>query len=691
LSTKRDKFLESAQKFIAKGQIDRAIKDYEQVVALDPSDIRHRQRLAELLVRASRTIEAIGEYEAIGKYYADNGFYLKAIAVYKQVQKLDPDDIKTSINLASLNEKQGLTGNALAEYGKVYSFFEKSGKLSDALRILESMITLDPENLATRLKYAETRYSLGQKGDAYEEFRQTAILLRGRGDEVAYGQVAERIGHLYPDKKDFSLELLSAEIENGNAPLAVSLLQELTEKDQHNLKAWNLLLDAYRAAGTETDYRDALQRMLPIFPDDPGIKERLMQSALEDGDVDGGLALLDEYGDLFVSRGELQLLERIYRGLLDGSPHDSRLLEGLAKLYEAGGDEEKLKEMVERLDSLNQLRPRTDEEPGDGYSSGPLTETVFPADVPDEQEDGDESNPPSFANGSDAVPDIVGTEWHPEHATAEDAIVTSEVESGSDSLDGFDFPMEVDLELEFSEDELAELPPPYGEGAEDTETVPGEDDARERGAASAPLSREVTEGSVPDEGFLSGEPFEVTVDSLFAPEAGWEEESGRGAAQEKQGPDRSFSGFKKGLDEQLEQGDTETRYNLGIAFKEMGLYDEAITEFEAAASDPRRWIDCLTLQGICCRDKGDVDRAEDIFKKGLAQEGLSDEEYLSITYELALLYESAGRTEDALVTYLLIQERQEEFRETKSKIARLQGGEEPDALELVELEHDDLV
>ena len=89
MSSKKDKFLESAQKFIAKGQIDRAIRDYEQVVALDPNDIRHRQKLAELLVRANRNLEAIGEYETIGKYYADNGFYLKAIAVYKQIQKLD--------------------------------------------------------------------------------------------------------------------------------------------------------------------------------------------------------------------------------------------------------------------------------------------------------------------------------------------------------------------------------------------------------------------------------------------------------------------------------------------------------------------------------------------------------------------------------------------------------------------------
>lgn len=132
MSSKKEKYLESAQKFILKGQLDRAIKDYEQVVAMDPDDVRQRQRLAELLVRVNRKEGAIGEYESIGKHYADNGYYLKAIAVYKQIQRLDPDNIKTSLSLASLNEKQGLTGNALAEYSRVYSFYDRSGKRSDA-------------------------------------------------------------------------------------------------------------------------------------------------------------------------------------------------------------------------------------------------------------------------------------------------------------------------------------------------------------------------------------------------------------------------------------------------------------------------------------------------------------------------------------------------------------------------------
>ncbi len=97
----------------------------------------------------------------------------------------------------------------------------------------------------------------------------------------------------------------------------------------------------------------------------------------------------------------------------------------------------------------------------------------------------------------------------------------------------------------------------------------------------------------------------------------------------------------------------------------------------------------MTLQGICFRDKGDFESAEEFFNNGIGQEGLTPEEMLSIKYELALLYQSAGRNEDALAMYRQIYAEQHDFRDTKEKIARLQGGEEFYDLDLVELESED--
>jgi tetratricopeptide (TPR) repeat protein len=153
------------------------------------------------------------------------------------------------------------------------------------------------------------------------------------------------------------------------------------------------------------------------------------------------------------------------------------------------------------------------------------------------------------------------------------------------------------------------------------------------------------------------------------------------------GSDGQIVEFKRVVvDQQLEKEDTETHYNLGIAYKEMELFTDAITEFQTAAMDPQRKIDCLTLEGICYRDKGEVAKAEEIFINTLSLQGLTGEEQLSLNYELAFLYETVGRQEDALRLYRQVRAINPGFRDAAKKIAHLQGSDDSDEMELLELD-----
>ncbi|GFO70230.1 hypothetical protein GMLC_38090 [Geomonas limicola] len=201
MASKKDKILESAQRFVLKGQIDKAIKDYQQVVVLDPKEIRHRQRLAELLVRDNRKDEAIVQYEDIARHYAENSYYLKAIAVYKQIQRLVPESTDVALHLAELNAKQGLTGNALAEFGQVATQFEKEGDLKGAVKVLDRMLLVDGVTPATRLKLAELLYSTGDRERAYQEFESYAAQLTKGADRAALARVTERIAELFPERQ----------------------------------------------------------------------------------------------------------------------------------------------------------------------------------------------------------------------------------------------------------------------------------------------------------------------------------------------------------------------------------------------------------------------------------------------------------------------------------------------------------
>jgi tetratricopeptide (TPR) repeat protein len=135
-----------------------------------------------------------------------------------------------------------------------------------------------------------------------------------------------------------------------------------------------------------------------------------------------------------------------------------------------------------------------------------------------------------------------------------------------------------------------------------------------------------------------------------------------------------FREFQRGVDKQLGKEDYETRYNLGIAYKEMGLVDEAIAEFQLAAKDEARLLECASMLGICFLEKGMSKLAVKWFEKGLGAPGRSEEEYQGLRYDLASALEQAGETGRALALFTELYGQDASFRDVADKLRQLGDG-----------------
>ena len=695
MAAKKDKLLESAQKFLAKGQLDRAIREYEQIVALDPDDIRHRQRLAELLVRINQKDAAIAEYEVISKQYSSRHFYLKAIAVHKQIQKLDPDNIDVTLTLASLNEKQGLTGNALAEYNQAVSYYLGHHLLDEAIGVIERMLAADPDNLNTRLKCAETSYTARLHDKSFEEFARLALLLRKSGDESAFGRVCERVQSLFPEKQDFILDILEAQVGEGGAAGAAAYLLKVLDRDRSNLRGWKILADACLRTGDRANRKLALQNIIDLSPGEVSAMEELLRMFLDDGDIGGALDLLAGHFACFTDRGDFASLERFYLLLREKAPGDMRVLEGLRKVYDASGETNKLESVVCPIDvssesaddgarvvveeefvwAMPEIRPAPEPvaiRPPPVSSAQPQNRALTweeEIDLSMLEEEGISA----FQNANDTMPEAASSMPNSptEEAVAGNVYGETVVTGIDDIMESFPQP---DIE---TGEALEETAPPYPAGPS-TES-----------AGFAEIEMELEGPAITDAGWqLESAGIQPVVEEAAAPPL----PSGR--KRSKYDLDGQFSEFKKVVDDQLDKDDTETHYNLGIAYKEMCLFDDAINEFQTASIAPLRKIDCLTLQGICYRDKGDYTKAEEIFRETLAMHDLTGGERVSLGYELAFLYEAMGRTEDAVGAYRQVWVESPGFRDVADKIARLHGTDDlPDNaadLELLELEAEEI-
>jgi tetratricopeptide (TPR) repeat protein len=134
-----------------------------------------------------------------------------------------------------------------------------------------------------------------------------------------------------------------------------------------------------------------------------------------------------------------------------------------------------------------------------------------------------------------------------------------------------------------------------------------------------------------------------------------------------------FKEFKKGVDKQLGKEDYDTRYNLGIAYKEMGLIDEAIAEFQLAAKDEARVLECSSMLGICFLEKGMPKLAMKWFERGLKAPNRTEEEYAALRYDLATALEAAGDVDKALAMFTDLYGQDANFRDVATKVRDLRA------------------
>jgi tetratricopeptide (TPR) repeat protein len=142
-----------------------------------------------------------------------------------------------------------------------------------------------------------------------------------------------------------------------------------------------------------------------------------------------------------------------------------------------------------------------------------------------------------------------------------------------------------------------------------------------------------------------------------------------------------FGELKHELEEEIIAGDDdpETHYNLGVAFREMGLLDEAIAELQKVCTSIERGkpfsqpVQTYTWLAQCFLDKGVPDAAIRWYEKALNIAGLDEESRLAINYELGSACESAMDKTAALRYFTDVYGSNIDYRDVAERIEALKS------------------
>ena len=140
-----------------------------------------------------------------------------------------------------------------------------------------------------------------------------------------------------------------------------------------------------------------------------------------------------------------------------------------------------------------------------------------------------------------------------------------------------------------------------------------------------------------------------------------------------------FDEFKAGMEEAAVEADIETHFNMGVAFKEMRLYDEAIGEFQKAYQAAERaksysnFVRCCTLLAHCFMEKNLPPLAVRWLENALKAPGLEQDDILALRYEIGAAHELAGNKKAALDSFMEVYALNIDYRDVADRIRELHG------------------
>jgi tetratricopeptide (TPR) repeat protein len=762
----KNKLIQSATKFVQKGQIDKAIKEYQRILDADPKDIRILLKVGELHQKRGENSQAAVSLRKVAESYAADGFFLKAAAVYKQVLKLNPALLDVNFRLAELYQQLGLMSDATQQFQLVAAAHERQGNHGAALEVFRRLVDLDPENVASRLRLADALAREGLSPDSIAEYQRVARQLKDNNRIDEYLKVGERLAVQDPGNIPFARELAAAYLARGDPKRALSKLQTCFKADPQDVETLHLLAQAFKELGQvaktvsvykelakiceQTDRleeaRSVWRQVLALVPDDAEARERTGEArpvaaapvrhtpvgtpavrppprqaqpqaqspppvpTARPAPTPATIPKLLTETEVYFKYGLIEKAADHLRKVLAMDPdhlgaHDKshqlflaigdtrRAADELAecaRLCLGQGDKKRAGEYFQRLEEASPGHPKLEELAKSlGIQAGraqPLEE-----EVPGGEEEAE--------------------------------LLVDELDAASGEAILMDSPEPMDSELEppllegdeqFVEDENADEPLGFGADDEriDATTVvgvpapqptaavpPSFEDREELNEAEFLIdqglldeAQDVLEAlrldAVGDGGLLARlSQLQRRVDDARGtgdsePAIGIPEPEEAESTAVNSLPDEDFqysvqdvlSEFKKGVSRTVRPEDFETHYDLGIAYREMGLLDEAIGEFRTALSraggQPKEG-DCLGMIGLCLANKGAFREAADTFERALGVKAIRPEAAKSLHFEIGLAREAMGDLDGAREAFERVARLDSGFRNVAECLARL--------------------
>jgi len=676
--------IDAAQKFAARGLIDKAVTEWEKLLK-DRNDGNIHNTIGDLYLKKGADQEAVKSFNKAADLFRKDGFYPKAIAIYKKVLNIAPNDTDTLVALAKLNAERGLTGNAIENYYRAAEIYHKEGSTEKAITIADKMLALSGTNVGTKSKIAYLYFRLGLRERAANEYASIASFCLAENDIEKAQEFFDKSIEYDPANISALIGLSKLALLNNNHAQAFEALDNALSQAPDSKEA----LTAYAKLSLDLDRTDDARKSLLMLkqlnPSSIETQKLLGTLYLKEGQIQSAcgelLPVIDAALDaerwteahelLHTLRGlqtipVKQRLLRICRAQGDDYTISSALKE-LAVLLENEGSSEDALQLYQEAMNLNpddravtvkihELEIRL------GIAQPSINVEIEPAAQIPVAEISIEEDIPFKEN----ILNVTGPEkddlMSPEETTPEERI-----------------PFEISIMSGQTDEEIHPAHTHQAMSAEDFAAKKAEADfyLQQGLQDEAVFVYESILASFPDNKEIAEKL--ASLKSAQQPDAANIEKKDNAPSPRTAADDdlqALFAQFENPVEKKI---DYEAHYVAGLEFRQKGLLDEAIKELQTAVKDPVKFQRNLTMLALCYMEKKAYPLAIAEFNKIIDNMTPDDSTYLRIKYELANAHMHNKEVKRALELYFEIQAIDPEFKDVSTRIASLEEQIAPSA------------
>jgi tetratricopeptide (TPR) repeat protein len=714
MATNPAKLRDQARAYEARGQWREAIAAFRELLEAPEGgdvDIGGWNRVGDLHLRVNETEQAVQAYEQAVNAYVDVGLYNNAIALCRKVLRLVPGRAQTYLRLGQISAAKGFFADARQNFLEYAERMRKAGKLDASFAALKEFADLSPQPADVRRLLADQLLAHGRKDEAIEQLR---IML---GLALADGDAAQA--------ETLRGQILGVDPTASTEPLA---RQQAAAPDELAYEIGDLHAPEPRAAP-----KPAVAAAKPAPPAEPAAD--VFASNEDYGNIDIAPLAGLEHTALDLGRGQPPAPARTSApASRSPAPSADEEEEAADELPLIGFDDPRAPAR-RAADSSRFGEVSLDEEPvefGMGESDEddePLPLIDFDAPAPAPRRPGPKPAPPAIPDRLEDLRARVAAAPH--DAAAREALVTSlhdhglghEVPALLEELHrtlaqrgmyreavgpistlirlrpGDPVLLQKRVEYAFRSGDREEQVVAYlalgrhfaanGEGPKSEavfkrvlELDPDNQEARASIAAVAEAARAAAPPASAAPAPPAAPPAREYID-LGELILGSEEERDQGTrfVVEEREPsgdeDRDFADmlahFRQKVAENIEVEDSDSHYDLGLAFKEMGLIDEAISEFQVALRGGANPLATLEMLGQCFVEKGQYAVAARVLDRALRLPGASDSDLVGVLYQLGRSEEALGHARPAIDLFERVLSVDIRFRDTARRIDALRA------------------